>query len=127
MPNIEGLDRLFRRLDAVAAVRVLEPPMWRSALRLQRYMQVYPPKLPNSTYRWTGTLGRRWTAQVTTDGSGVTGRVGNNTRYAPFVQSARFQQRPFRGRWRTDAAALDAESPRIRADFARAVRNALDT
>jgi hypothetical protein len=151
MPNIEGLDDLFRRLDRVSAAKVLVPPMHRAVERIKRRMQEYPPALApmqgtafnpvrfttrggkavsfmakaRKPYRRTGTYGRRWTGRVVGIGNGVQGRVGNNVRYAPYVGSARWQARVHRNRWNTDTGVLQDELPAIRRDFAQSVQRAL--
>jgi hypothetical protein len=123
--EVEGLDAVMRRLDGMGGVRVLEPAMWRAVYRLQNYMQEYPPQRSGSTYVRTGTLGRRWTVAVHAAGNTLTGKVGNNTVYAPFVQSSRFQARVHRGRWRTDLMAIDANRQQIIRDFIAALRGAM--
>lgn len=56
---------------------------------------------------------------------GVRGEVGNNTKYAPWVGSQRFQARMHRGRWTTDEGALTSERANIEDDFNAAVAAAL--
>lgn len=124
--EIKGVAALFRKLGAVAAIETLEPPMQRAVLRLQAYMQVYPPAPAHSSYVRTGTLGRRWTAKVDRSSNGLTGKVGNVTKYGPLVQSARFQQRIFeRIGWRTDERAVRDNEAAIVADFQAAIDKAL--
>jgi len=123
--EIKGINKLMAKLGRVAAIDVLEPPMQRAVLRVQARMATYPPQRAGSNYRRTGTLGRRWTTKVTKQADGVEGRVGNVTEYAPFVQSARFQRPPFRGRWQTDEKVLNEELPAIRRDFEQVVDEAL--
>lgn len=57
---------------------------------------------------------------------GVEATVGNNTSYAPFVGSSRFQANAHRGRWVTDEQAIQAERAEIEADFQVAVQAGLD-
>jgi hypothetical protein len=124
--TITGLDPLFKKLGNCASIRTLTPPMERGVLRLQRTMQMYPPPPPQSTYRRTGTYGRRWNSRVSGSASGLTGRVGNNVPYAPFVGSSMFQTaRHNRTGWRTDADAIRANEDVILADFQAAVDRAL--
>lgn len=56
---------------------------------------------------------------------GVEGRVGNNTRYGPWVGSDRFQARVHKGRWTTDLQALTEQRHEINMDFETAVAAAL--
>lgn len=127
--NIQGLDETLKRLDDIGGVRMLEPAMWKAVSRLADYMSEYPPVRSGSTYVRTGTLGRRWAAatsqSVTVAGNTIRGAVGNNTAYAPLVQSSRFQARVHRGRWRTDVMAINANRDKIVADFIAALRAAL--
>jgi hypothetical protein len=121
-----GLENLFRKLDMAAAVHTLTPPMERGVLRLQAAMQQYPPPPSGSKYKRTGTLGRRWNSKVVASPSGLTGRVGNSVRYAPFVQSNMFQTVWHRRTgWHTDAQAIEANQDVILADFQAAVDRAL--
>lgn len=123
--EIKGINELFRKLDSIDAIKILEDPMSRAVLRLESRLKVYPPTRPNQRYVRTGTLGRRWTHEVTKRSDGIIGTVGNNTIYGPFVQSARFQTRIHRGRWQTDQAVLEAEKDTILRDFERAIAEAL--
>ena len=80
--------------------------MHKALLHLAGQAAKYPPAPSGSTYRRTGTLGRRWTnSQPTIEfgGSGafVAGRIGNNTVYGPWVQGADKQAAVHRGRWDT--------------------------
>jgi hypothetical protein len=78
-----------------------------------------------SSYRRTGTLGRRWTKKVTTSAEGILGVVGNNTVYAPWVQSSRFQAWMHRGRWQTDEQVMERNRGRIVGFFEAAVRRVI--
>ncbi len=122
--QIDGIPELFAKLDRVQAIDTLRPPMQRGVYRLQGYMANYPPQAPTSYVR-TGTLGRRWTTKVTQGGDGLVGKVGNNTEYGPFVQSSAFQASVHRGRWQTDADAIQDNERAIVADFERTIQAAL--
>lgn len=124
--DIEGIDKLFSKLDRVQAISTLRPPMQRSVYRLQRDMAQYPPARPGSSYIRTGTLGRRWTTQVTETADGLTGKAGNKTSYGPFVQSQMFQAAVHRGRWQTDEQVLERNREAIQADFERTIQRELD-
>jgi len=122
--TITGLDEAVQRVGQMQVLDVLLAPMQRAVLDVQARMQQYPPARSGSTYRRTMTLGRRWTSVVVREGNKLRGTVGNNTRYAPFVQSSMFQARVHRGRWLTDQGAVEQTAPAIIADFAQAVRDA---
>jgi hypothetical protein len=123
--EIQGIDALFRKLGNVTAISTLRPPMQRSVYRLQAGMAKYPAQRAGSSYRRTGTLGRRWTSVVTESVNGLVGTVGNNTSYGPWVQSEMFQAAVHRGRWQTDQDVATKETPAIIADFEQAIGAAL--
>jgi len=128
MPAIEikGLEQLFRKLERAKAIETLRPPMQRGVLRLQRAMQEYPPAPAHSTYKRTGTYGKRWLTKVDTYADGLVGRVGNNVAYAPFVGSSIFQTRQHASTgWETDQKAVDENEAAILADFQQAIDRAL--
>jgi hypothetical protein len=121
--TVTGLTELYHTLDRAASLDILEPPMKRGQYRLQAYMQDYPARPSQSRYVRTGTLGRRWTvAPVDRTVDGISGKIGNNTAYAPFVQSEQLQVRTHRRTgWRTDAQAVRENEAAIVADFQQAV------
>lgn len=123
--KIDGIDKLVRKLGKVEGVNYLRPAMQRAVYRLQARLAQYPAQPPNSTYRRTGTLGRKWTSKVDVGNGIIRGRVGNNTEYAPLVQSYRFQARVHRGRWQTDRYVVDTERRNIERDFKQAIDEAL--
>ena len=73
----------------------------------------------------TGTLGRRWTTRITRSAGGLTDKVGNNTKYAPWVQSERFQAGLHRKRWQTDQQVINDNRRAIVDDFEREIRRVL--
>ncbi len=148
--KIDGLGELFRKLDHLAAMEVLKPPMEASLLELVDYMEDYPgppqrpyPKMLRTAkqrryffwalaqgiikvpYVRTGKLGQGWTWEVTTGGSGVHGRVGTNLKYAPYVQSKQRQALIHQGNWQTDAMAIEAKRAEIVQRFRDAISEAL--
>jgi len=124
--TIKGLEPLYKKLGVVAATKILEPPMARSVYRLQAAVQIYPPKPPESSYIRTGTYGRRWTVKVRSGANGLTGIVGTNVPYAPYVGSRMFQTSAHRRTgWTTDAQAVQQHEAAIVADFQSAIDRAL--
>ena len=123
--TIEGVEELQAKLGKIAARSVLKRPMQRSVYRLQRYMANYPASSATSSYRRTGTLGRRWTTKVKETTSGLEGRIGNNTEYGPWVQSSRFQAGVHQGRWQTDEDSIKDNKRAITQDFQNAIDKAL--
>ncbi len=111
---ITNVDQVIRALDQRGAsiLDVLQGPLDRGAFRIEAAMKKYPRQRP-TRYRRTGTLGRRWTTRRIS-APGMVGReVGNNTEYAPFVQSAELQAYMHRGYWQTDEDVTRAEAPGI--------------
>lgn len=123
-PQVEviGLDDVLRRLGNAASPAVLTQGMRKATLLVQRALAVYPPAQPKPMvwasekqrrfvlaairegriqvpYRRTGTLGRRWTSTVASEGGDVVGRVGNNTTYGPFVMGKASQAAYHMGVW----------------------------
>jgi len=92
---------------------VLAGPLDRGAFRVEAGMKVYPVPPSGSTYRRTGTLGRRWTTRPIRTTTEVGREIGNNTEYAPLVQGDELQATVHRGRWQTDAQVLRREAPQI--------------
>ena len=123
--EIAGIDEAVQELGMAETINVLRAPMQRAVHRLQAAMASYPPQRPGSSYRRTGTLGRRWTTRISESGQGITGTVGNNTAYGPFVQSEMFQASVHRGRWQTDQQILEQQQAAIVADFERVIEDAL--
>jgi hypothetical protein len=119
--EIRGLAELQEKLGRIATSSFLVSPMQGAVTLLQDEMKRYPPQPARSTYRRTGTLGRRWTTKVTQTGGELQGRVGNNTEYGPWVQSEQFQARTHRGRWQTDERVLRDNEGRITEMFQKAV------
>ena len=144
MDSIEntGIDQLMRKLQSMEDVNnVLRPPMQRAVFRLQRDMANYPPQRPGSRYvrgqGWANAqgrvirqtserLGQSWTTDIKESNRGLSGKIGNNTSYGPFVQSQQFQAAVHRGRWQTDAQVVESNRARIVADFEQAIQRALD-
>lgn len=123
---IIGADRVIAKLGRVKGIDKLRPPMVRAVARLQTDIAVYPPEPRGSSYIRTGTLGRKWTTRVDQSAGEISGRVGNNTEYAPLVQSYQFQAW-FHKRtgWSTDRQVLDRNRDAIIRDFQQAIRNAI--
>lgn len=121
--TVKGLDDVERLLGKATASRTLRRAMQKATLHVQGKMAKYPAAPAGSRYIRTGTLGRRWTNEVATDGK--RGRVGNNTTYGPWVQSGRLQAWMHRGRWQTDEQVAKKEEGRVRDMFEDEIKRAL--
>lgn len=105
---------------------ILQGPLDRGAFRIEAGMKVYPTARSESRYRRTGTLGRRWTTRRIS-APGMVGReVGNNTEYAPWVQSSELQAYMHRGVWQTDEDVIRREAPGIVRDVESTLAGALE-
>ena len=123
--QLRGIEEAMAKLGVAESIEMLRPPMERSMLLLMADMAKYPRQRSGSRYRRTGTLGRRWTKSVRADYGGLTGAVGNNTPYGPYVQSAERQAWMHQGVWQTDEAVAHRRQSEIVGDFERAIQRAL--
>ena len=123
--RIDGLDRLVRKLGRLRAFSKLREPLERGLATLHEAIAVYPPSPEGSTYRRTGTLGRRWTTEVQTL-TQFRGVLGNNTIYGPYVQDKDKQARVHRGRWQTIQSVVKAKRAAVVADFLAVLRRLLN-
>ena len=118
---IRGAEEVIARLDTAALGLAVDRSLREASLRMVGELARYPSPPSGSTYRRTGTLGRAWTQQ----GAGLRYVVGNNVRYATYVQGPD-QAQMHRGRWLTaDKAAEEVMEPLTR-DIAAAVAEAFD-
>jgi hypothetical protein len=124
--ELTGLEAVQKKFGEVGSQNILIPPMQASLYLLQSYMSDYGLLSKKATAHHTGTLGRRWTTTPPVRiSNGVRGEVGNNTSYAPWVQSSRFQVAWHRGFWQTDEMAMRALTPQITEMFNDALAQAL--
>lgn len=124
---ITGTDRVAARLGRAGGIGKLRAPMVRSMARLHQSISVYPPPPKTSKYVRTGTLGRKWVTNITQSVGEIIGKIGNNTIYAPRVQSHLFQAWFHRRTgWQTDRQVLMRERDAIVRDFQQAIREALN-
>jgi len=108
--TIKGIDDAARALG-VDVPGIVDPVMERAAMRMQARLMTYPPPPSGSTYRRTGTLGRRWTVE----GGNMRWVVGNNTRYARDVEGDLQTKVHKRTGWPTaEQVALDEEPDLVR-------------
>lgn len=94
----------------------------RAVAVLRRKLAKYPEERPESNYRRTGTLGRRWTTRVQFAGD-VAGLVGNNVPYAPYVQDADRQAQIHRGLWQTAQEVAQGSEDEVVDIFADEIAN----
>lgn len=133
MPTItlDGVPNAHRKLNDLDDISdILRKPMNRALLRLAEKMSVYPPPPPGSTYRRTGTYGRRWTTATreirTATATRIEGRIGNNTTYGPAVGSKQFQAGIHRNRWETDEGVAAQEEGWIGDQFEKTMDDRVD-
>jgi len=146
--EIRGIPELVAKLGSGVAMQTLRPPMQRAVMRVHNGIAVAPPPIAPGLWAaktsrrqkgWffaalrrgeidgqrTGTLARRWLTRVDVGATGLTGTVGNNTSYGPWVQSSMFQAAFHVGRWVTDVQVVAQEEGAIVADFHVAIQAAL--
>lgn len=80
----EELMELVQELPELA-LDAAQPAMVDSLIYLHGQLPDYPPAMPDSTYKRTGMLGRRFTESVSRNDEGVVGELGTNLAYAPWV------------------------------------------
>ena len=121
--TVRGIEALTAKLgSAEAAASHLRPVMERSLARIRKPLKTYPQQRPTGYVR-TMRLGRGWTSRV--ERGGFRGVVGNNTRYAPYVQSAERQAWMHQGHWQTDEDVMESARDKIVKDFENHVFRAL--
>lgn len=128
--EIRGLEQAYRRLG-VDVLAVLEPPIYRAVGEVEYRLKHSPPPREGQTYRRgvdpkSEHLEQRWTHRVTRTVTSITGEVGNNASYGPWVQSEQFQAWMHRRRWPTDEEALLGVQPGFVRDAERAIVGALE-
>ena len=124
--TVTGTDRVIALLGRVKGMDKLRPSMVRAVALLHADVATYPPEPRGSSYVRTGTLGRKWTTRVDQSLGEISGRVGNNTEYAPLVQSYQFQAWMHRRTgWQTDRQVMERNRDAIIRDFQQAIRNAI--
>lgn len=102
----EEAKRILARLQSGGFLRGAMQDVARQA---QANIKKYPAQRPGTSYRRTGTLGRRWTYRVTMSLYSATAVLGNNTPYGPYVQSEAEQAEVHQGwGWPTDESELEA-------------------
>jgi len=148
--ELKGADELVRKLGKAIALSTLRPAMQRSVNWIHDDVVKYPERPSAGSFagfvsdkqrRWffaalrrgditvpyvrTGALGRRWTTKITMGPDALVGTIGNDTEYAPFVQSKDQQAQIHQGRWETIEQVLDDNKPAIEQEFKRAIDKAL--
>jgi hypothetical protein len=129
--EVRNLQRLMRKLNDLEKLEAIKPALQAAALHVKGVIAVYPPSSEANTpgqkrwyergygTRWPGggrktseILGKRWTIKAR-DG-GLTQVVGNNAKYAIYVQSKEHQMHKHGERgWKTDRDVLDSERDTI--------------
>ena len=97
--------------------------MSRAVLYVQQSVPPYPSPPATSTYRRTGTLGRSTTTAVRDEADGVTGIIGNNVEYAPYVIGRETQAWMHVGRWWTLEAVVEQQGGEIAEIISNEIRS----
>lgn len=117
---IRGAEEIIARLDVAAVGQAVDVSLREASLRMVGELARYPSPPSGSTYRRTGTLGRGWT----TEHNYLRHALGNNVRYATYVQGPE-QARMHQGRWRTADEVAAGNVERIARDIAEAIGRVL--
>lgn len=144
MPSytIRGGAELEATLGRMAAMPIIRRAVERGTARLlghiSSYTRVAGPSVASyrrgfGPLRADGTVRRmsseklneRWTSKIEESSNSVTGIVGNNTSYGPYVMDVQRQAYMHRGRWQTDEAVLADETPWIQEEFEALMANAI--
>ena len=96
----KGGKELQEKLGKLAALQLLKPAMDDATLGLVRDLKQYPTQSSTTGYRRTNLLKRGWTAQTTIGKRHIEGIVGNNVKYAPYVQDTKEQSAIHRRNWK---------------------------
>lgn len=134
-PMKRAVGRIHRDIADADNVPAMQPGEWAAwvnahspakAAQIRAAYWIKVKKLGKHPGR-TGKLEQSWTTRITRSAGGLTGKVGTNRKYAPWVQSERFQAGFHRKRWQTDQQVVDRNRAAIVADFEREIRRALNT
>jgi hypothetical protein len=122
--SVEGYDEAITKLKSAPRIlaRHLRRAMDKSVKTLQAVMQRYPPAPPSSSYRRTGTLGRRWVATASGYVGQIQGILANPTPYAPLVVGDEDQAWMHKGRW----ATVGQQAEKQKAKFAGFFQEGID-
>jgi len=85
--EVIGLDGAVTLLEDIASLKWTEKSMTEYGQKVIRGVSPYPPPPPQSTYRRTGNLGRKWYLDVKEKEV----EVGNVASYAGWVQDEQYQ------------------------------------
>ena len=115
--TVHGLDELVGRMSAypVELTKVIAVSMNASLVALKENVPPYPPELPDSTYRRTGTLGKEMGSIYTIRNisGGLEGIGGSNLNSAAHVIGETSQAKAFVGRWWTMATIANKAADKI--------------
>ena len=77
-------------------------------------------------YRTSQALGRHWTEEISGSSTSITGKVGNATTYAPYVQSREHQAEFHKARgWKTIEDVAEQDADRAQNEIQSAIDEAL--
>ena len=131
--KIEGIEEVVKKLGRATATSTISPAIKAATLHLKGTIAIYPPStVANSPSqprwyergygpRWrlagggiggrktSENLGRKWTTRT----QGLSGMVGNNVSYAPFVQGLRQARFHKRHGWRNTAQVAEEQQAKI--------------
>jgi hypothetical protein len=149
--RVEGLDKLIRKLEGLGKLGYLRAGIKAATAHVKGKVNKYPPSSEANSPKGPGggswyqrgygsrwirrdgsqggsktsqTLGRRWT--IRTENDGLTGIIGNNVTYSPFVHD-KDKQTDFhaaRG-WMTTEKVAEQEAATVRKFIEAEIRKAI--
>ena len=123
--RINGLDEVRKALGEAGAVQALRPAVEKSLNTIVDRVADYPPPITGQAYVRTGTLGKKW-PPVEMDSDGLSGKIGTNVKYAPYVQDDEKQAAIHKGRWETVSQAMESMEPEIVEIFQKQIEQVID-
>ena len=123
--TVKGLEGVQRKIDNLQRMNYLEGVASAGGDLLRAEMRRYPPAIPGSSYRRTGTLGKSWTKTVTRGGrgGGWLAQIGTRLNYAPYVQDEGRQAEVHQGRWQTVQSVAKDKQDDVLRFCVRAIRS----
>ena len=123
-----ALNAIVYRLGSVENMgKALRKPLNDAMIPVHDALATYPPEPPDSSYRRTLTLGRRWTLKTEAIPNGAVSMIGNVTEYKPWVQVEETQVWYHRARgWKTTQTALRENIDKITFVIDQAVKRIVE-
>lgn len=124
--NRQYIDELTKAFTPAQFQQAVLPGMKRGFYLLHQHLPPYPAPPASSSYVRTGKLGQSITEEVVADAGGVTGVIGSNVPYAPYVIGGGDEQAwMHQGRWWQLPAVVEKDLDAIAEEIVRSIENYL--